>query len=352
MTPLLQALAGDTEIAELLSDEAQLASMLAFEAALAAAEADAGLISETTATAIAEGIAKFAPDWADLAAGMARDGVVVPALIAQLRQAIDPAHAAELHRGATSQDVVDTALMLQLARIIPILLGRITKLDQTFAALAEQYGAQPLMAHTRMQAALPFTVADKVRTWSEPLARHRTALSSMRRELLVIQLGGPIGDRSSFDRQGDVVARHLATRLDLGLAAPWHSTRDPIIMLGARLATLTGSLGKLGADIALMVQTEIGAVRLEASGTSSAMTHKANPVSAELLVALAHYTAGLSGTLNHAMIHEGERSGSAWTLEWLVVPSLILATGASLLRAQLLLAGLSFAHPNRTQVNG
>jgi 3-carboxy-cis,cis-muconate cycloisomerase len=342
MTTLLQALAGDPEIEALLSDEAQLALMLAFESALAGAEADAGLISEAAATAIAAGIAKFTPEWSDLAAGISRDGVVMPALIAQLRETIGTPHNAELHRGATSQDAVDTALMLQLAKTIPILLDRLTALERGFATLADRYGTQKLMAHTRMQAALPFTVADKIRTWAEPLARHRMALSSMRRELLVIQLGGPIGDRSSFDGKGDAIAKGLATRLDLGLAAPWHSTRDPIVMFGARLAACAGSLGKFGADVALLAQTEVGAVKIEGAGASSSMAHKSNPVRAELLVALAHHAAGLSGTLNHAMIHENERSGAAWTLEWLVLPQLIVATGASLLTAQRLCDSLSF----------
>jgi 3-carboxy-cis,cis-muconate cycloisomerase len=342
MAPTLHGLASDPEVEALLSDDAQLASMLAFEGALAAVEADAGLISEAAASAIAAGIAAYKPDNNDLAAGMIRDGVVVPALVAQLRRVIAPDHAAELHRGATSQDVVDTALMLQLARIVPILIDRLMQLERGFAALVERHGTQPLMAHTRMQAALPFTVADKVATWVEPLARHRMALSSMRRELLVIQLGGPIGDRSSFGGKGDAIARGLAARLDLGLATPWHATRDPLVMFGARLAALAGSLGKFGADVALLAQTELSAVTIEGAGTSSAMAHKANPVGAELLVALARHTAGLSGSLGYAMVHENERSGAAWTLEWLVLPPLITATGASLLTAQRLLKALSF----------
>jgi 3-carboxy-cis,cis-muconate cycloisomerase len=236
--------------------------------------------------------------------------------------------------------------MLQLAKIIPILLDRLLRLEQGFSALNDRYGTQKLMAHTRMQAAMPFTVADKIRTWAEPLARHRTALSSTRRELLVIQLGGPIGDRSSFEGKGDAIAEGLAARLDLGLATPWHSTRDPIVMFGARLAALAGSLGKFGADVALLAQTKIGVVKIEGAGTSSAMAHKANPVMAELLVALAHYAAGLCGTLSHAMIHENERSGAAWTLEWLVLSPLLVTTGASLLTAQRLVQSLSFSLPS------
>lgn len=342
MSLQLHALAGDPEIEALLSDEAHLAAMLQFEAALAAAEANAGVITQAAAAAIAASIASFVPDWDDLRLGMARDGVAVPALVGQLRAAVGEPHAADLHRGATSQDVIDTALMLQLAKIIPILTARIVRLEAAFAKLAAQYGSQPLMAHTRMQAALPFTVADKLRTWSEPLVRHRLALSAARQEMLVIQLGGPVGDRASFDGKGETVAIALAEKLELGLAAPWHSMREPIVTFGARLAALAGSLGKFGADVGLLAQSEVAAIQLTEAGGSSAMPHKANPVAAEVLVALARHSAGLSATLLHAIVHENERSGAAWTLEWLTLPPLLVSTGAGLTTANNLAAGLQF----------
>lgn len=342
MTMLLRALTGDAEIEALLSDEAQLAAMLEFELALAAAEADAGMISSTAAAAIVQGIKRFAPDWDDLASGMARDGVVVPALVRHLRNTIGAPHDADLHRGATSQDVLDTALMMQLAKVIPVLLARIGDLQQAFAVLAERYGGQTLMAHTRMKAALPFTVADKLRTWSAPLERHQEALVAMRPELLVIQLGGPVGDRASFDGKGQEVAKALAEKLSLGLAGPWHSMREPIVTFGGRLAALAGSLGKFGADVALLAQSDVAAIKLDVAGGSSAMAHKANPIAAEVLVALARHTAGLAGTLQHAMVHENERSGAAWTLEWLTLPQLVVSTGASLATANRLAASISF----------
>jgi 3-carboxy-cis,cis-muconate cycloisomerase len=341
--PLLKELTGDDEIEALLSDDAQLSAMLEVERALAAAEADAGLISSTAAAAIADGIARFTPDWDELTAGMARDGVVVPALVRQLRDAIGEPHAMAVHRGATSQDIIDTALVVGLARIIPILLTRIDRLERTLQELSERFGGRSLMAYTRMQPALEFTVADKMRTWTEPLARHGRALATMRTELLVVQLGGPIGDRSSFNGRGEEVARSLARHLDLAPAPSWHSTRDPLIAFGSRLAMLTGSLGKVGADVGLLAFNK--SVEIAGGGRSSAMSHKRNPVYAELLVALAHYTAGLAGTLHHAMVHENERSGAAWTLEWLTLPPLIAATGAALRSAQNLIDEVRFENP-------
>lgn len=330
MNPLLSALAGDAEIEALLSDDAQLTSMLAVEAALAEASMDCGWIGADAAAAINSAIATFVPDRADLAAGMAQDGVAIPALVRQLRIDVAEPHRAALHRGATSQDVIDTALMLQLARVFDLYEARLTALLERLEALGIDAASRPLMAHTRMQAALPTTWGAKIASWSEPLQRHLQALEAMRRTLLVVQLGGPVGDRGSFEGHGDAIAAGMARRLDLGIAPSWQATRDPIVALGNLLALISGSLGKLGADVALLAQSEVGALRLEGAGGSSAMAHKANPVNAEILVALARYNAGLSGTLAQAMVHEYERSGAAWTLEWLTLPPMLVTTGASL----------------------
>lgn len=343
MTTLFDALTGDDAIAALLSDQAQIDHMLAFETALAHAEAQAGLIAPEAAGAIEAALADFAPDWDDLAAGMVQDGVVVPALLRQLRGAIAPRHAAALHFGATSQDAVDTALVLQIADVITLLEQRLNTLQQRLAALAARDGAKPIMAHTRMQQALPTTLGDKVRNWSEPLGRHLSALARMRRDLLVIQLGGPVGDRTSFDGKGELVAKYLAERLDLGVAPAWHAMRDPVVAFGSLLSLISGTLGKMGMDIALMAQTEIGEVRLSGGGQSSAMAHKSNPVKAEILVALARYNAGLAGTLHQALVHENERSGAAWTLEWLTLPKMMTTAGASLRIGDELLAQISFS---------
>lgn len=330
MTALLSALVGDPEIENLLSDQAQLHAMLAFEQALAEASADCGLVSAAAASAIGAATANFTPDWAELAAGMARDGVVVPALVQALRRHLSEEHRPALHKGATSQDVIDTALMLQVAKVLGVYETRLSALLATLEELAHLHGDKALMAHTRMQVALPTTWGAKLASWGEPLQRHLRSLSGMRRSLLVIQLGGPVGDRGSFEGVGDAIAAGMAKRLDLGLATPWQAQRDPIAGLGNVLALIAGTLGKIGADVTLLAQNEVAALTLEGGGGSSAMAHKSNPVNAEVLVALARQVAGLSGTLNQALVHENERSGAAWTLEWLTLPQMLVSTGASL----------------------
>ncbi|KAB0265861.1 3-carboxy-cis,cis-muconate cycloisomerase [Microvirga brassicacearum] len=341
-SPLLHALVGDEEVGALFSNEAELAAMLRVEAALAEAEAESGLIAPAAARAIGKACQSFQADWRALAEGLAQDGVVVPALVTQLRAAVGEPHAGAVHLGATSQDVIDSSLILRLKDVTDVFLQRLDHLILALEALKIRDGTIPLMAHTRMQQALPFTAADKLDTWIAPLKRHRARLLELMPHLLVVQLGGPIGTRAELGGKGDAVAAVLAARLGLRLAPAWHSQRDRLAEFGAFLSLLSGTLGKLGQDMALMAQNEIGSLRLSGGGGSSAMAHKSNPVGAEVLVALARFNAGLLGTLHQALVHENERSGAAWTLEWMVLPQMTIAAAAGLQRAQTLVAGATF----------
>jgi 3-carboxy-cis,cis-muconate cycloisomerase len=339
---LLEALTGDDEIAAFFEDEADLRAMLRAEVALAEAEAEAGLIEPEASARIASACAEFRPDGSALAAGMARDGVVVPALVKQLRAAVGAEHGSALHKGATSQDIIDTSLVLRLAEAIAILENRIDALLAGLSALSARDGAKRQMAHTRMQVALPFTAADRIAGWRLPLVRARERLAEIKPRLLVLQLGGPVGTRGELGPAAERIAEGMAAQLGLAAAPPWHAQRDGIVEFGSWLSLVAGALGKIGQDVALLAQNEIGAVTIAGGGTSSAMAHKQNPVGAEVLVALARFAAGLAGTLHQALVHENERSGAAWTLEWLVLPRLTIATGASLRTAHTLIDGLTF----------
>jgi 3-carboxy-cis,cis-muconate cycloisomerase len=341
--PILQALVGDDEVGALFSNEAELSALLRAEVALAQAEAQSGLISADAAKEIAGACGSFQPDWAGLAAGLAQDGVIVPALVKQLRAAVGDAHAKAVHLGATSQDIIDTALMLRLKDVVAIYRSRLDVLTQTLRSLKDREGTTRLMAHTRMQQALPFTAADKIDTWLQPLERHREALEALAPRVLVVQLGGPVGTRVELKGHGDAIADAMADILDLGTARSWHSQRDRIGEFAAFLSLLSGTLGKIGQDVALMAQNEVGEVRLATGGGSSAMPHKSNPVPAEVLVTLARFNAGLLGSLHQALVHENERSGAAWTLEWMVLPQMAIGTAASLRSAQTLISGMSFS---------
>jgi 3-carboxy-cis,cis-muconate cycloisomerase len=340
--PFAAALAADAEIDACFTPQAELAAMLEFESALAAAQAESGLIPGVAAQAIATACRDFQPDMAALAAGLRQDGVLGPAFVAMLRKNIPESFAKFLHFGATSQDLTDTALTLRLKTILAILQSRLASLITALERLRAAQGAVTIMAHTRMQQALPFTADDKISTWLQPLRRHQARLAALGPRLLVVQLGGPVGTRGEMQGKGDEIATSLAALLGLNDAPCWHTARDNIVELGQIAALICGATGKLGADAALLAQTEIAALQVAGGGKSSAMAHKNNPVSAELLVALARHASGLAGTLSTSLVHENERSGAAWTLEWLTLPPLLSATGAALTGAADLVGRMHF----------
>jgi 3-carboxy-cis,cis-muconate cycloisomerase len=329
--PHLAALLGDTTIARAFEAGAEVRAMLAFEAALARAEAAVGLIPADAAEPIARAAARFVPDHEVLSRGAARDGLIVPALVRVLKEAVGAPHDACVHKGATSQDVIDTGLTVRLKDVVATLHQRLVDLVGRLENAAAHAGDKPLMGRTRMQAALPITLAHRLRQWAAGLAEARDRLDELAPRLLVVQLGGAVGTRTDYGPQADEIERRIAADLGLGVAsAPWHTNRARIVEFGDLLGRMAGAAGKIGQDVVLMAQNEMAEATLAVAGTSSVMGHKRNPVKAEVLVTLARFAAGLVGTLHQSLVHEGERSGTAWTLEWLVLPQLAVAAGASL----------------------
>jgi 3-carboxy-cis,cis-muconate cycloisomerase len=329
--PWLAALLGDEEIARHFSHEAELAAMLRFEVALAKAEAELGVIPAASAAAIAAAAANFRPDMAALAAGTRRDGMVVPDWIEQLRRHIGEPHAQYLHFGSTSQDVLDTSLILRLRPVLDILGARLTTIEVRLDTLMQKHGKRPTIARTRMQRALPILWGDRVAAWCAPLVRHQRRLIELRPRLMVVQLGGPVGTLDKFGDRGPAVAAAMGKALDLAVPdLSWHSARDNLAELAGWLSLLTGSLGKIGQDVAMLAQNEIAEVTLPGGGKSSAMHHKNNPVAAEILVTLARFNAVQLSGMHQALVHEQERSGAAWTLEWMILPQMAAAAAAAL----------------------
>jgi 3-carboxy-cis,cis-muconate cycloisomerase len=188
---------------------------------------------------------------------------------------------------------------------------------------------------------VPITVSARVETWSLPLGRHLERLHDIRPRLLVLQFGGAAGTLDKLGSKGRAVADRMAALLGLRLPIrSWHSQRDSLAEFASWLSLVTGTLGKIGEDIALMAQNAVGEIVLEGGGASSAMPHKQNPVKAEVLVALARYNATLLSAMHQGLVHEQERSGAAWTLEWLTLPQMAVATGAALRTAAELLGSV------------
>lgn len=325
--PWLGGLFGDPETAALWSPDAQLAGMRAFEAAFSRA------VGSDRAEAAARTIETMDFDRDDLRAGTGQDGVVVPRLVKQMKAAAGDA-AGAVHTGATSQDVIDTATAMAMRDTLALIDARLDTLAAALRDLDARFGARPLMGRTRMQAATEITVADRIAPWLLPLADHRARIAEARPRIARLQLGGASGDRADLGDKAGAVAADMAAALHLeNPPRAWHAMRDGVAEFASLLSLVSGTLGKMGQDIALMAQQGIGEIALSGGGTSSAMAHKQNPVLAELLVTLARFNAAQLAAIHGAMVHEQERSGAAWALEWMVLPSMAQATGRALAAA-------------------
>jgi len=324
--PFLSGLLGDDEIAPYFSAEADIRAMLSIEAALARAEAAHGLIPAEAARRIAEICAAFSADLHRLRAATARDGVVVPELIKQLRAKVGEEAVKSLHLGATSQDVIDTSLMIRLKAVVFLFAGRLSAIVAGLDELDRRFGRNRLMGHTRMQSAIPISVSDRLTAWRAPLEIYRDRLTE---QSFPVQFGGAAGTLDKLGPQGPAIRAALAQELGLTDCRQWQSARLPIADIAGLFVSISGSLGKIGQDIALLAQAG-GEIEIAGGGTSSAMAHKQNPVAAETLVALARFNATALSGIHQSLVHEQERSGAAWTLEWLLLPQMTMATAASL----------------------
>ncbi|PUB17434.1 3-carboxy-cis,cis-muconate cycloisomerase [Yoonia sediminilitoris] len=327
--PWMSGLFGDPDTNAALGADKQLAQMLMVERAYTMARLAVGDIEKADADAVCDVLDNVQLTPEELTAGVTQDGLVVPAMIRLLKAQLPQEHHHALHVGLTSQDVIDTALVLSLRPVLDDFAARLDTLDNDLCALSARHGSNPLMGRTRMQAALPITVADRIATWQMPLASHRDRLRRSAQAVIVLSIGGPVGIRMNDD-----IAAGMAQMLGLQLPAKApHTMRADLADLANTLSLVTGTLGKFGQDVALMAQQGIESIQLSGGGSSSAMAHKNNPIVAELLVTLAGYNATQLPAMHHAIVHEQERSGAAWALEWMTLPDMLRATGASLRNA-------------------
>lgn len=334
---LTAALFSDPETDAFLTDAAELRAMVDFEAALAIAEAKLGVIPAEAGPAISSVLRIADIPAADLVEGTIAAGVPVPELVAKLRHLLGAPFGQYVHWGATSQDAVDTGLVLRLRSILDLFEERLRRLVLTLADTAEEHADLPMAGRTRSQIATPVTFGLRLANWLAPLVRCLERLDQLRPRLLVVQLGGASGSLSVLGDKGPEVTAGLARLLNLRCPAkPWHTERDGLVELGAWLTLVTGLLGRIGADLMLMGRSEIAEARAGRGGGSSTMPQKANPVGAETLQTLARATAGHFGTLSQALVSPEERDGVSWSSEWLSLPPMLSMTGAGLRHALVL----------------
>lgn len=336
------ALFNDPETAQLFTDSAELRAMLLVEGALAKVQGAHGLIPQEAADYIARAVYEVQIDPSALAAETARNGVPIPALLAAFRKSGgDPTLLAYVHWGATSQDIMDSALALRLRRVMDIWDSRLTDLIRALGQMAENYADQPMLARTYGQAATVTSFGAVVASWGAPLMRHKQRLAAVRADILCLSLSGAAGTLSAMGDKGAMIRADLAQALDLrDPMESWHSQRDGITAFAGWMAGLAASLGKMAEDIILSCQTGIDEITLGGAGGSSTMPQKQNPVAASAVVALARQIAGLSATITGAAIHRQQRDGAAWFTEWLALPQICILTGRSISLGADIIAGL------------
>jgi 3-carboxy-cis,cis-muconate cycloisomerase len=308
-------------------------SMLRFEAALARAESRAGIIASETAEAIA---AQCRAEFFDIAA-LYREATLAgtPAipLVRMLTARVGGEASKFVHWGATSQDVIDTALMLQVRDGIDLLLAELLDICEACATLATRYRHTPMVGRTLLQQALPITFGLKAARWLALTTRQVIALRGRRERTLAVQLGGAAGTLASLGEKGPQVVELLAAELHLPVPElPWHSERDRIAEIAGTLGVVAGAMLKIAGDVVLLAQTEVGEASEEAmpgKGGSSAMPQKHNPVDATRAIAAARLAIGVVPVLLSAMAQEHERAAGGWQTEWVAIPDLFCSTAGA-----------------------
>ncbi|WP_446048077.1 3-carboxy-cis,cis-muconate cycloisomerase, partial [Streptomyces olivaceus] len=257
---------------------------------------------------------------------------VIP-LVADLTAAVGEPYGPYVHRGATSQDVLDTATTLVAARALDLLLPDLTRTERALARLAAEHRDTPMAGRTLTQHAVPTTFGLKAAGWRTLVLDARDRITAVR-DTLPVQLGGAAGTLAAFGAYGatDPVALTAAYARELGLRAPllpWHTLRTPVADLAGCLAFAAGALGKIAADVLTLARTEIGEVAEGSGGGSSAMPHKANPVRSTLIAAAARRAPQLAATLYGSLVAEDERPAGAWHAEWESLRDLLRLTGGA-----------------------
>lgn len=340
---LLHRLFPTGDCQRLFSDSAEVRAMMLVEGTLAKVQGAAGIIPDLSAAAIHRAALELQIDPGALAVDTGRNGVSVPALVAAFRSQMQaPEHAQYLHWGATSQDIIDTALMLRLRQVLAQYDAALDAVLTALADQAERHADLPMLARTYGQAATPTSFGAWIAGWGWPLVALRRDLADLRPRVLWVSLSGAAGTGSELGPDPAALRAAFAVALDLtDPGRSWHSDRTPITRLAGWITQCTTVLGKMGEDLILASQSGLGEVALATGGASSTMPQKQNPVGPSAMVALTRHAQGLNSTLQGSALHRQARDGAAWFTEWLTLPQLCLSLAAGLTHARALAEGLA-----------
>jgi 3-carboxy-cis,cis-muconate cycloisomerase len=331
----------------IFSDQGRVQGMLDFEAALARAEAAIGAIPTEVVNDIVAACDASLYDFDELSIAIGNAGnSAIPLVKALGKQIAARNETAEryVHMGATSQDVMDSGLVLQLRSAVGLLEQDLASLADALAQQAQRHAGVPMSGRTWLQQATPVTLGAKIAAWLGSITRHRQRLKELKPRLLCLQFGGASGSLAALGEMAFPIAESLARELKLNLPdQPWHTQRDRLVEFAGFLGLVAGSLGKIGRDISLMMQTEAAEVFEPAAagkGGSSTMPHKRNPVGAAVMIGAATRAPGLVATMLSAMPQEHERSLGLWHAEWETLPELCCVVSGSLQQALAVIPGL------------
>lgn len=338
MSQLYASLFYQPEVTAIFSDQALLKYMIQTEVALAKAQAQVKVIPDSAANIIEQvghnAVARLDIDALATAARLAGN-VAIP-LVKQFTALVklqDGDASRYVHWGATSQDIIDTATILQCRDALALIEKQLQQAYQICLKQAKQYRHQVMIGRTWLQQALPITLGHKFARWAAALKRDLDRLHGMKTRVLTAQLGGAVGSLASLQDQGSVVVEAFAAQLKL--TAPectWHGERDRMVEITSTLALIVGNVGKMAKDWSLLMQTEIAEVfepTAKGRGGSSTMPHKRNPVAAASILAAANRVPALMASVYQSMVQEHERALGAWHAEWLAIPEIFqLCAGA------------------------
>jgi len=345
---LVAALGSSLATAECFSDSATLRQMLRFESALAEATAAAGLIPKRAASVIVKACDPALYDPAPLAAAARRTATLTVPVVKALTEQVagrDAKAADYVHWGATSQDVIDTAMVLQLGEAVPPLLKALGGIVWAFARLAKKHRATPMLGRTLLQPATPLALGQKIAGWASDIDRARRRLADSFEETQILQFGGASGSLTALGAEAEPVMKSLAKQLKLALPpGPWFTQRVRVAALAQDCTLVVGALAKASRDIALMMQIEVGEAAEPSGpgrGSSSTMPHKRNPVGAALVLSAATRAPMLAATIVAAMPQEHERALGGWQAEWPTLAALVEALGSAVEAMAEVAAGLT-----------
>lgn len=342
-SPLFAQLFPTGDTGRLFSDSAAIRAMLLTEGALAKVQGDLGVIPQISSAAIHRAAMEIQVDPGAIAKATGANGVSVPGLVAAFRDEMQaPEHAQYVHWGATSQDIIDTALMLRLRQALALAEADLREILKALGKAAEEHASLPMPARTYGQHATPTTWGAVLAHWGKPLLDALSELEDLRKSSLWVSLSGASGTASALADKASETRAGLAKAL--GLNDPkrsWHTDRTPLLRIADWQGRVMAALAHIGQSLIGLTGSDVQEISLGAAGASSTMPQKQNPVGPSAILALSHQFTGQRATLQAAAAHQHQRDGGAWFAEWMALPPLCLSLASALDHTKRLASGIA-----------